>query len=320
MLRTRKFWLLALTLGVATLAAPVRAAEIDKLTPADAQVVVVFNVRQAIDSPLAKKKGVTDLLKAGIEGNKEAKQAMTALGLDVTKDIERVSVSVGGPIDFQGGKKPDKVLIAIHGNFDPDRIEATAKKVDAIKVSKEGTATIYEIQDKGETNYATVIGKNTIAASPSKEYLLLAVKNVGGGSKELSKASAKVDGKQSMWMAVVITDDMRKAMAQSPQMKDVAGKIESITMGIHVTDEIVLDLNINTADGAAAKAMKTQVDAALPFITAIIGDDNPASGVVKDLMKTLKITAKEDALNLNMSISEATLDKIIKLVGMNKLK
>ena len=62
MLRTRKCWVTVLTLGAACVAGPARAADIDKLTPADAQAVMVFNIRQAFDSPLAKKKGIVDLV------------------------------------------------------------------------------------------------------------------------------------------------------------------------------------------------------------------------------------------------------------------
>ncbi len=315
MLRPRKFALLALALGASLLAAPARAADLDKLTPADAQAVMVFNVRQAINSPLAKKKMVADLLKAGIDGNPQAKQVLAALGLDLTKDIETVSVAVGSINDLQDGKKPEKMLVTIRGSFDPEKIDAAVKGADTIKVSKEGNVTIYEVKDKGETNYITVIGKSIIAASPSKDYLLKSIKNIGGGSKELVKAGAKVDAKQSMWMAVVIDEAMRKKMAESPQFKDIAPNLESITTGVNITDDIVLDVNINTANAAAAKDMKKQIDAALPFITAFIGDDNPASPVVKDLLKSLKVTAGEDALNINLKVTEATLDKIIKLAG-----
>jgi hypothetical protein len=317
MLRSRSTWLLALACSAATAAGPARAAELDKLTPANAQMVWVVNVRQAIDSPLAKKKGLVDIIKAGIEGNLQAKQLLSALNLDLTKDIESAAFAIENLTDLQSGK-PEKVLAIIRGNFDPDRIDAVASKADKIKVSKEGTTTVYEFKDKDNTAYFTLIGKNIIAAAPSKDYLLKSVKNIGGGSKELVKASAKLDGKSSMWMAMVITDDLRKMMAQNPQTKDIAEKLEAFTFGVKVTDNIVADLNINTSDAAAAKVMKTQVDAALPFITALVGDDNPASPVVKELIKGLKVTANQDGLNFNLKITEATLDMIIKLVQMNK--
>jgi hypothetical protein len=320
MLRSRKLWLLALTLSAATLTTPARAAEIDKLTPADAQMVMVFNIRQAIDSPLAKKKGVVDILKAAIDGNPQAKELLKALNLDPAKDIESVAVAVENLTDIQPGGKPDKLLVMVRGNFDPDRIVAVASKLDTIKTSTEGTTTVFEYKDKGkdDTTFFTVIGKDTIAAAPSKAYLLKCVKNIGGGSKDLVKASAKLDSKSSMWLAMVISKEMRALMAQNPQFKDIANKLESVTFGVNVTDAIVADLNINTTDAAAAKAMKAQVDLALPFLTAIVPEDNPANPVVKEIRKNLKVTANQDALNFNLKINEATLDMIIKLAQMNK--
>src|SRR5947209_4742392 len=170
MLRSRKFMLLAVSITALAIAAPARAAEIDKLTPADASIIMVFNVKQAIDSPLAKKTGLVDKVKAGIESKPEAKQALTALGLDITRDISSVTMSVGGTfseLQALGGSKPEKILVTIHGNFSPDKLDAAAKTVDTIKTSKEGANTIYEIKDKDETTYATLLGKDTIVVSPS---------------------------------------------------------------------------------------------------------------------------------------------------------
>ncbi len=312
MLRSRKCWLLTLALGASLFATPVRAAEVDKLIPADAQMVMVFNVRQALESPLAKRKGAVDIVKSGIDNNAQAKIVLAALGLDLTKDIESMSVSVANLSDIQPGSKPEKVFIIVRGKFDPDKIDALAKKTDTVKVSKEGNTTVYEFKDKdkGDAEYFTVIGKSIVAASPSKEYLLKSVKNIGGGSKELVKASAKADGKQSMWMAMVITEEMRKQMAANVQFKDIAPKLESISAGFHVSDALAFDLNINTSDGEAPKKMKALVDMFLPFILPTLIPDETVS---KDIQKNLKITANEDALNVNLKVSEEILDKIIKL-------
>jgi hypothetical protein len=318
MLRTRKCWVTVLTLGAACVAGPARAADIDKLTPADAQAVMVFNIRQAFDSPLAKKKGIVDLVKAGIDGNPQAKQVLAAVGLDPTKDIESVTVAVGNFADFQPNAKPEKMLAILRGNFDPDRIEAAVKKVDTITVSKEGNTTVYEFKDKdkGDTVHFTLIGKSIVAASPSKDYLLKSVKNIGGGSKDLVKAAKKLDPKQCMWMAIGITDDMRKEMAKNPQFKAFAEKLESITFGIHVSDAIIFDLNVNTSDAEAPKAMKVQVDQAVQLFKAFGGADEKAGPIITDILNSLKITANQDALNFNLKVTEAMLDKIIKLAQM----
>jgi len=319
MLRSRK--LLFLALAAVVVAAPVRAAEIDKLTPSDAQIIMTFNIRQALDSPLAKKKGIVDIVKNGIEKNAEAKQALTALGLDVTKDIESVSMSIGGSLlELQnlGGKAPEKMLVTIRGKFDSAKLEAAAKAADTIKITKEGAVTVYEIKEKGgDTGYATLSGTDTIAVSPSKDYLLKSVKNAGNANKDLAKAAGKIPAKDCVWMAFAIGADLRGMIAQaSPQGKAVAEKLESLTFGVAVDDAINVDMNFNTTDEATPKALKAQVDMVLPILGGLIPGDNPAGPVAQDVLKTLKVTANKDALNISVKVTEDTLEKIIKLAMM----
>jgi hypothetical protein len=317
MVHPRKIRLAALVLSALALASPAYTAEVDKLVPDDAQMLFVVNVRQAINSPLAKKKGIVDLIKNGVDTNPQAKQILQTLGIDLTKDIESVAVSVAG-INFAApGAKPDKVLAVVRGNFDPDKLDAAAKKTDMVKVTKEGTTTVYEITDKSETGYATIVGKNIIAASPSKEYLLKAVKNIGGGSKDLVKASAKIKADQSLWMVMPITEDLRKMMAGAPGGKEIGAKLESFSFAVKVSDAIVADANFNTADAATAKALEGQINLVLPFLQMQAEADEKHGPLAKELFAGLKITAGQDALNINLKVSEETLDKIIKL-AMNK--
>ena len=315
MLHYRKIWVAALALGAVAFVTPARAAEVDKLTPADAQVVVVINVKQALDSPLARKKGIASMIKTGIESNRDAKKVLDGLGLDPMKDITSVALAAGNFADFQSGK-PEKVLITIHGFFNANKITAAAKDhADKIKKIASGATTIYEIVgDKGNNGYATLLGNSTILASVSKDYLLKAAERKDvGASKDLIKASAKANPRNSVWLALVINDEMRKVAANSPQFKAIADKLESITAGIHVTDAIVVDININTTDADAAKALKVQVDALVPIFKALGSSDEKAAPIVEDVLNTLKVTANPTGLNISLKVSEEAIDKIIAL-------
>src|SRR5947209_20461724 len=96
MLRSRLTGLKAVALGAALCyLVPARAADLDKLTPPDSQIIVVLNIRQAFESPLAKKKGVVDILKAKMAEDPKAKEGMEALGLDPFKDIESIQIAMG---------------------------------------------------------------------------------------------------------------------------------------------------------------------------------------------------------------------------------
>ena len=314
MLRNRMTWLKALTLGVIfCMSAPARAAELDKMTPPDAQMVVVINVRQAINSPLAKKKGLTDKIKEGIDGNKEAKQILAALNLDPTKDVDSITVTVA---ELSENTDHEKILAIVRGSFDPVKLAAAAEKSDKVKTSKEGTVTIYEVaneKDPKKPMFVNILNKTTIVGAGSKGYLIKALKNAGAAAnKDLVKAAAKVDGKQSMWLAVVVSEAMRTELAKSAQFKDIAPKLESVTFGLSVGDAVVADLNINTTDNDTPKALKVLVDMFLPVIQVLGGNDPNAGPIIKEIVDGLKITANQNVLNVNLKITEDTIDKMIK--------
>ena len=87
----------ALVLGLTTTA---RAAEPDKLLPADTDTVAVVNLRQIIDSDIIKKYAL-EQIKQLLDGQ-DAKQILTDLGLDPLKDVEKVVIGSVEPHWFAG--------------------------------------------------------------------------------------------------------------------------------------------------------------------------------------------------------------------------
>src|SRR4051794_26808628 len=75
-------------------AAPVRAAEVDVLLPAETEAVMFVNVRQILDSDLVKKYALGQV-KQALQGN-ENQKLLKDLGLDPLKDIDRVTVGSWG--------------------------------------------------------------------------------------------------------------------------------------------------------------------------------------------------------------------------------
>src|SRR5690348_15351621 len=101
---------------IAVVAAPVHAAELDKFLPDDTQVVASINVRQILDSGLAKKYEIAKEFEKALGQNEEATKVLKGLGLDPLKDITRITIA-------HTGKQDDKqVLACIHGSFDLAKI------------------------------------------------------------------------------------------------------------------------------------------------------------------------------------------------------
>jgi hypothetical protein len=316
MTRTRSTLLTALALGTAALlAAPARTAELDRLTPADAQMVVTFNLRQVVDSPLAKKKGLVQLIKDQLDKNEEAKTVLMTIGLDPFKDIQSVAIAM--PIPENPGGKVDKGLFIIRGNFDQDKIEAAMKKEPTTKTSKEGTRTIFEMKGKGndtDTGFVTFADKSTIVAAPSKEYLLTSLK-AAKPNPALAKSVGTATGKESVWMGLILTDAMKKQMAQNP-MSAAFGNLDSITTTVNVTDAILIDVNLNADNAANAGKIKPMIDQFVQFFAAFGGADEKTGPIVKKVLANLKTSVKGNAVNINVKITEDVVDDLIKLGQM----
>ena len=214
-----------LTLVGVALAAPhtARAAvvgpEADKFIPADADAVILIDVRQLVDSPAFQKYGKTDAIQ-GLQ-NPLVRALLDALGLDPLKDVDSLLLASSGDVMADN----PRVLLVVRGQFDVDRIRLAARLYAAehpadLTVGEADGQTIYEGKGDGKQPFYAVLPPDgtTLLASTDKAYLLQAVTNRSSGpSKELQDALGTIDGKEAVWMAALATDAMRKVMEAAPQ-------------------------------------------------------------------------------------------------------
>jgi hypothetical protein len=176
MIRSRTAWLGGLLL-LAFTAVPGRAADIDKFVPEDSEVIATFNVRQLLDSAVVKKIGL-DRAKDALKNIEEATDVLKALDFDPFKDLDQVITA------SPGGNAEDKGLIIAHGKFDVAKFKAKAEEVaktngDVLKIHKSGANQIYEVKIQAEqdvTLFVAIASKDTILASPGKDYVVDALK------------------------------------------------------------------------------------------------------------------------------------------------
>ena len=102
-------WLLAGAL--LALVMPVRAAEVDKYLPADAEFVSHLNVRQLLDSAVVKKHAV-EKLRDLLKGQEHASSVLEALGFDPFKDLTSIT-GAGSSLEPDG-----KAWFIAHGQLD----------------------------------------------------------------------------------------------------------------------------------------------------------------------------------------------------------
>jgi len=312
---SRKTWLKALGLALLALcvAAPSRAAEPDKLVPGDAEVVMVVNVRQILGSPLVKKYAL-EQLKAAVKANEQAQKTFEATGLDPLTDVDRVAITKAA-----GGN--DKVLVVVRGHFDPEKVQAAAadfaeKEPRKLKISREDGVRVYELKTENKPAFAAFAGKGALVISPSKEYTLDAVKNAGKERAELNKemqtALDKVSGKESVWWAVVITEEMKRQMRKNPQTAELAPKLESTTGNINLTEDARISLQVHTTDPKAAGLIKQKINEAKPLL-AVLGQANEElAPVVNELVENLKVTTQKNTVRVDLDITQEMIEKAAK--------
>jgi len=306
----RQTWLkaLALTLVVVVVASPVRAVEADAMTPAEAEFVLSVNLKQILESGLYKKHAA-DILNLALQ-SPEAKKMIEATGIDPLRDLDAVTVA-------SWGIQTPKFLVMVRGKFDQDKIvtaiKARAKEDPKIKVSQEGAFTIVEGADKGQTIYTTVAHRGAVVMANDKETLLKAARSTGPAriNAELKTALTKLGGKESLWMAGAVTEELRK-MAKDKEAREFAQKVKGLTASLTLSDNADLKVKVLTTDAETAKTLQGKVDevkSALPLLAAA----NPQlAPIAKELVEALKIGTDNSTVTIDLSITEDLIKKISK--------
>jgi hypothetical protein len=306
-----KTWmpLLGAALAALCLTASARAVNADKRTPADAEVIVSIDVSQILDSEIFKKYAKEELEKALL--NEKVKKELDGIGLDPLKDVHKLLITSAGT------EKP-KVLIVAYGKFDVDKMKAAAEKAakdkpDELKIATEDGKTIYEGKGGDGKDFYAYLDPNgeTVLASTEKDYLMAAIANKSEGpSKEMKEVLDKVGGKESIWLAALITKEIKKQMASTPQAKDLAPKLEAVTGTINVANDVVTNLVIHTTDAKAAADVKKILNQIKPLLTlAAQGAGEDAAPVLSEVVDNLKITTEENSVKLSLKVSEDLIEK-----------
>ncbi len=306
-----KTWmpLLGATLAALCLTASARAVSADHRTPADAEVIVSVDVSQILDSEIFKKYAKDELDKALLTPN--VKKELDAIGLDPLKDVHKLLITSAGT------EKP-KVLIVASGKFDVEKMKAAAEKAakdkpDELKIVTEDGKTIYEGKGGDGKDFYAYLDPNghTVLASTEKDYLMSAIANKSEGpSKEMQDALTKIGGKESIWLAALITKEIKKQMASTPQAKDLAPKLEAVTGTINVASDVETNLVIHTTDAKAAADVKKILNQVKPLLTlAAQGAGEEAAPVLSEVVDNLKITTEENSVKLSLKVSEDLIEK-----------
>lgn len=315
---------LAVAFAVILATPAVRAAEPDKLLPADADTVYYANVKQLIGSDVVKKYAL-EQIKQALAGQ-EAKKLLEEMGLDPLKDVDTIWAGSTGK-----DQSDMKALIVVHGKFDPEKLlkaaeAATKKDGDKFSIVKDGNITLFKFQpEQGNPLYGTVVNETTLIVATDKKIIATALKQAEEKKKapistELTALVKKMDDKSSIFLVSVVKGkfDNVKLPAQLPI--DLSGfekalpKTDTLSVVVKVTTDINLEVVFGMKDDDAATdmgdAMAKLIDGIKGLVPLLAAADPKAKPLV-DVVKTVKSDVKNKNVTIVGKVTGENIGKMI---------
>jgi hypothetical protein len=318
-----RLWRTCAALACAALffAAPVQAGEIDKYLPDDSEVVVTFNVRQLLDSPLVKKYGL-EQARETLNGAEEVSAILKELGFDPFTDLDRIIVA--GP----GGTEQDRGLLIVHGRYDLGKFakkgeESAKENPDSLKIHKVkagGERIVYEVVlPDGMSLFVALADKTTLLASPGKDYVVDGLKKTEAKAKPTLKNRdfqtllERMDGKQSLSLAAV-GSALAKGIPERKVQTELE-KIDALGGGVTVGEDVKMEVVLSAKNADAAKELNDTIAKGLNQATGVL---SLLAGSTKELaplaevVKSVKTSAKDKTVILKGEIGADLIEKAIK--------
>lgn len=275
------------------------------MLPAETQIMFVFDVADARDSPLLLK-GFEKMLAA----KPDAKAKLAEIGIDPTKDIDTLAFAGGGvkDMDDMGDDGPKSMVIVIEGRLPKDKL---ASIPDAKKSSYKGV----DIFTNDDTDAAFVgdrlffTRKGKMKAQIDLAQGRAKAKSIAGSTKakKLRDALAATDTSADAWMIVMIPDANKKDI--TTQVPDLV--INSVSAGMNFTKDLGLAVRADTASESGAKKAIEMINGALAQATSTMG----TIGLSK-AAKSLTVVQDKAAIKIGMTLTEAEINALMGLAGM----
>jgi len=287
-------------------------AETPKWLAEGSEFLLKLNVKQMFASELMKKGGA-EALKGLINNNEHAKTVFEATGIDPAKDIDTIILS-----GTMSSPKDVKALLVVKGKFDLDKIQSAAEKFskknpDELKLVKDDARQLYQVKMNDQSVVGAFIDSTTLVFTPNKEATVEAVKSVGKRAVKVNKilepAVAKFTGKESMALAIVVNDELKKALEKAPQAKEIAPKLQSVTASITLTDAATTGLTINTDDAATAKKVLMLLKQLQGLGQLLAASDENFGPTATELLMALKMNTEMSGVTVTLKVTPEMMEK-----------
>ncbi|MFM8933235.1 MAG: hypothetical protein ACKOS8_15315, partial [Gemmataceae bacterium] len=185
-----------------------------------------------------------------------------------------------------------------------------------VKKFKESGVTLWELKTPGPSIFLGFLENKAVMASNKKENLITCLTD---GFKEsvnadLRTALEKVDGKEGIWAAGVITEQARKGMDRQDDLRPLADKMESWAASFDMTDSIKMAMHLYAKDAATARALKDLTENKFfPFLKSMPNRRGGEAGKerMEKVMKELKLEAKGKSVSARLTVDAEMLKSLL---------
>jgi hypothetical protein len=319
-----------LLFGLFVAVRPAVAAELNKYLPEDTEVVVGVNVRQALAAPLIdrhlpellKKYGplaVTALADGAGNDKIDEKSAETLKGLFA--DAGAIRKWLGAQketvsrvlLASNGDEKDDRFFVVLEGKFDRAKLSqgvedlARAKFLGVvIKVFKVDEREVWEVKLPGDDQplFAALADEGNLLLSSDRKDMEKALARVdkdrGAVRKEMAEVAAKVDGKQTLWIAAAPKGDEG---------------FKSLQGGLTVSDGIKVRLTFTAKDADGARELADDLKEAVKAGVAMLKELAERVKVLApliDLAKKVEPSVDRTVVTVDLEVPAKVLEQLIK--------
>jgi hypothetical protein len=317
---SRRAQMVLAALAVVALAVPARAADVNKFLPDDAEIVMVLNVQQIIQSPLVQKHAIAHV-KQALQADEKVKQVLATVGFDPLKDLTRITAAASAV-------SPDaKGAIIAEGKFDLAKIEAkveelTKEKKDMLKIIKEGDHKLLEIKNPQEEKpaFAALIDNSTIVFGSDKAFVVDSFDRAAGKKKpalkkEIVALIEKANQSQSMWLVAPGAVFAKSPLAEDEKSKKILEKVENLSVGFTLGEDFSMVTAIATKTADAAKEISEELKNGLETVKgllALVAGQQKELAPLVDVVGSIKVATENATVTLKSEVSKETIEKSLK--------
>src|SRR5262249_61025093 len=123
----------------------------------------------------------------------------------------------------------------------------------------------------------------------------------------------KADAKQAFWIVAYSKAFLKGPVLDDPNVKpikDVLEKVDNLSGGISVTDEVKAEFTLVAKDAKAAQEITEKIQKGLDTVKEQITGTSKGEAVAKALVSSVKVVAREKTIVITGQLTKKDLEKL----------